>query len=159
MNVNQALIMLRLKHVPDTPAELRQAYKEATSRWHPDKARVNGVSEQVASRNMSRVNQANALLRGVMRLRGESRLGRSYSDPLLGQHFPRDEHGYIADPSPLGEVALFLRGVILGLGNRESEGQVDRRPFPTDATGTSPSCNPQSKGATGNRQTPLLRRA
>jgi len=159
MNVNQALITLKLKHVPDTPEELREAYKEAASRWHPDRARINGVSEQASSQNMSCVNQANALLRGVMRLRGESRLGRHYSDPMLGQHFPRDEYGYITASSPIDEMVLLVHGVLLGRARH-----LDVRPGghtpPTDATDASSAGESEPKKApTANRRSSLLRKA
>lgn len=125
MNVNQALKVLGLRRVPDTPEELRAAYKEAASRWHPDKARVNGVDAEVASRNMSMVNQANTTLKGIMRLRSETRLGKRYSDPMDGQHYTRDEYGYIVSASPLDGIRLLISGLFAG-GRRKPQQMPER---------------------------------
>lgn len=132
MNVNQALIVLRMNHVPDSDAELREAYKVAAAMWHPDRARLNGVDDATASRNMSQVNQANMLIKGVMLIRQESRVGRYYSDPIWGQHFARDEYGYVTSDSSLSDMVLLLRGLMRG--TRVHRGQGARQATPKALT-------------------------
>lgn len=111
--------------MPDSQEELREAYKKAVSLWHPDRAEINGIDRNLASRNMPRVNQANALLKGIMLLRSESRLGRLYSDPIWGQHLVRDEYGYFSPSSPLAGIWWLAKGVMAGR-RRKSQVQEEK---------------------------------
>lgn len=114
MNVNVALIVLGLHRIPDSQEELRSAYLHAAAKWHPDRAASQGIDYSEASYRMSRVNQANNLLMGILRLRSESRLGSHYSDPYWGQHFPRDEFGYVMHDSALRNLCSLVEGLIAG---------------------------------------------
>ena len=121
MTVNNALILLGLNHVPFSEEELRDAYIIAARHWHPDRVAGRGGNVAEASRRMSLINQANLRLMDVMKQRNQTRLGRYYKDAHEGQHYRRDEFGYVEDSDTAHGFASFISSIFSGMRARSQQ--------------------------------------
>lgn len=122
MTVNNALILLGLKHVPFSEEELRDAYVIQARRWHPDRVAGRGGDVAKASHRMSLINEANVFLINLIRQRSQTRMGRYYKDTREGQHYRRDEFGYVEDKDTAHGVSSFVSSILSGIREHQRRG-------------------------------------